>query len=559
MAFEKRIVNQQRTLPVSHIIRIGERYLSKGKLIPRKLDHFQVCHALPLADGRYPVDEELMKTIDPENQRPKELDIVLPGDNLTEVCPTYLSFYKSFSVGGDKGYRICRRFCWGNGETAERLNVKTGMYDEIECLGDKCQYRQPAPGTGRRECKMTTRLYCILPQSMEFGTYAKFESHGDITCSELLGSLEEIQRLMHGMLSGIPLKLRITGRKCAKGLVYTVHAVCTGDFQALVGYMQKAVELRTSIAQLGIAYNRPMLTQDLQAEDPVENADIVGNFYPDQDKNPEVGSKVIELKAKVVSDDEGSDGTVGPEAMQSAGPVVATLPAPAALPAAEPAKRKRRRKSTQNKEVDRAPATADIVAPDGTRYKIVNVDGMFFVDIGTERLSNADIEKLRALANGKFSQAVTITGHKPEPGFIETTVAVDGYGTLSAMYNKPTGELHLMLNGKTVVTNLDDAVADCDKARDEEASSLPEQKRRQSNDTIDTAAIDDTNDGAGDDDIEQVGPTPEEVKNWGLTTSTHEMIINVLFNRLDEGDVDLANVIATIKEHSGGATPPWEI
>jgi hypothetical protein len=174
----------------------------------------------PVAVDYFVVPEEVQLAC--KNPRPKELDVVIPHEDLEVVIPAYLKRY------GDQFGLICR----GDGETAtladnhsnkEEYGVKTtpdgyvygptGEKLAVEEINGKKWVRIPClykdcPLYIARKCREVAILSVMLPKvpgvlgvySIDTGSYNSYQN--------IKNSLEML-RAMVGRISFIPLKLKV--------------------------------------------------------------------------------------------------------------------------------------------------------------------------------------------------------------------------------------------------------------------------------------------------------------------------------------------------------------
>ncbi len=188
-------LSQIRRLPRVGIIRLGVKKKSaKGTEYPSAVDYF-VC------------PDEVKKVY---GEKPRELDIVFPLDEIDDVFP---QFYKRY--GHSKGL-----VCKGDGERANQINEKTGEFEEVECLGQQCPFYQA------KKCKEVATLNFILPKIQLDGIY-QLHTSSFHSIVKINSSLDYI-RSMFGKISMIPLKLVVEGTeahpdKKMKKVVYTLR------------------------------------------------------------------------------------------------------------------------------------------------------------------------------------------------------------------------------------------------------------------------------------------------------------------------------------------------
>jgi len=166
-------VSERRRLPRLGKIRLGIKKISKksGKEYPAEVDYFVVP---PEVEKFY-------------GAQPKELDVMAPVNDLDVIFPQRYVWY-----GQSRGPK-----CIGNGETAIRVNEKTGEFEDREC---------PCELLEQKKCQRRAHLLLILPKISLGGVYqidiGSYHSIVDIN-----SGLEYVEGLI-GRFAMIPLKLR---------------------------------------------------------------------------------------------------------------------------------------------------------------------------------------------------------------------------------------------------------------------------------------------------------------------------------------------------------------
>lgn len=165
-------LSDRRRLPRLGIIRLGIKVKNeKGKEYPRETDYF-VC------------PEEVRKVY---GEQPKELEVMIPINDLESVFPTAYKFY-----GSSRGLK-----CQGNGEIAYRVNDQTKEMDEVQC---PCQLLEEG------KCKQSANLMVMIPKVSVGGIYqVRTSSFNSII--DLSSGLDYVAALL-GRFAMVPLKLR---------------------------------------------------------------------------------------------------------------------------------------------------------------------------------------------------------------------------------------------------------------------------------------------------------------------------------------------------------------
>ena len=268
-------LSQIRRLPRVGIIRLGVKAKSvKGTEYPKAVDYF-VC------------PDEVKKIY---GEKPKELDIVLPLDEIDDVFP---QFYKRY--GSSKGL-----ICKGDGETASQINEKTGEFEEVECLGQKCQFYQA------KKCKEVATLNFILPKVQLDGIY-QLHTSSFHSIVKINSSLDYI-RSMFGKISMLPLKLVVEGTeahpdKKMKKVVYTLRIAF--DSKEIMKSIQKReglLEQASSPVRIDAPKTTPTAKQAPKIELPSSDENPVEDLPDEQFDKSEVA--LCDVCTNVLTDKE---------------------------------------------------------------------------------------------------------------------------------------------------------------------------------------------------------------------------------------------------------------
>lgn len=218
--------------------------------IPAKFDHFVVTATERTKEGNFKIDNELMDKLGGE---PRELSIRLLFDNIDMNFFTELQFYSGRKL-----------LCHGDGETATRTynkagedvilvdgknekkaTVKEGDIKIVRCNPDTC----PIFKDGK--CKPTGILSCALSDSMELGGVYRFRTHSWNSISSILAALEFFASNTKGVLTGLPLKMKMVKKTTEEhGDIEYVTVVLDG--LELSGMRQAALSEMNSRKMLGL-------------------------------------------------------------------------------------------------------------------------------------------------------------------------------------------------------------------------------------------------------------------------------------------------------------------
>ena len=158
-------------------IRLGvKKKTGGGKEYPSAVDYF-VC------------PEEVK---DVYGDKPRELDIMIPHDDIEEVFPTALKMY-----GSQQGLK-----CTGDGETARRRIKDTNDWKDIECGYKDCKYYKEG------HCTEVGNLQVILPKVKGMLGIYQIDTSSYHSTLNIKSSLQMLKQTL-GRCSLIPLKLEV--------------------------------------------------------------------------------------------------------------------------------------------------------------------------------------------------------------------------------------------------------------------------------------------------------------------------------------------------------------
>lgn len=278
-------IKWQRPLKLPEVgkIKIGkkgeERKSASGGTyrIPTFTDHFTVTTTTKDRAGDFIPDAKIMEQI---GANCKELDVVLLYDDIDLNYVEYLGVYNGRTL-----------WCRGNGETAFRLkDDKTGEKTQMAC---PCPLASPAADGTKAKCGPHGVLSVLLPKaSSSIGGVYTLRTASANSCRNLRASMMFIKSLTGGVLSRIPLKLKVTmeTKQSASGaktvpILSLVYEPSAGEnaFQEL--YAQ-ALQIATHRSQFAVSLNemeqerRKALTFDIPEGDDDPAAEITAEFQP---------------------------------------------------------------------------------------------------------------------------------------------------------------------------------------------------------------------------------------------------------------------------------------
>jgi hypothetical protein len=188
-------------LPRLGVIRLGLKVKSKktGREYPKEVDYFVVPREVAEVFG----------------ERPKELDVMIPINDIEAVFPTAYKYY-----GSSRGLK-----CMGNGEIAYRVNSETKEMEKVTC---HCNLLDAG-------CKQTAVLNVMIPRVSVGGVYQiRTNSYNSIV--DVQSGLRYVSELI-GRFAMVPLKLRRvkteTHYQGKKQIHYTLKIIFDYDIQTL--------------------------------------------------------------------------------------------------------------------------------------------------------------------------------------------------------------------------------------------------------------------------------------------------------------------------------------
>jgi len=195
-------LSDRRRLPRLGSIRLGTKKKSAktGNEYPSETDYF-VC------------PPEVMEIY---GETPKELDVMVPLNDLDAVFPTAYKYW-----GSSSGLK-----CQGDGETAFKVNPETKEMESIKCPCDLLE---------AGKCKQTATLMVMLPKVSVGGIY-QIRSSSFNSIIDIQSGLDYVSALL-GRFSMVPLKLRRvkieTHHEGKKQNHYTLQIVFDADITTL--------------------------------------------------------------------------------------------------------------------------------------------------------------------------------------------------------------------------------------------------------------------------------------------------------------------------------------
>jgi hypothetical protein len=195
-------LSDRRRLPRLGSIRLGIKMKSRntGNEYPKETDYL-VCP--PEVQAHY-------------GEKPKEIDIMLPLNDIDAVFPCAYKYY-----GSSKGLK-----CQGDGETAWRVNEQTKEMEQVKC---------PCELLDQKKCKQSGTLMVMIPKVSVGGIYQiRTSSYNSIV--DINSGLDYVSALL-GRFAMVPLKLRRvkteTHHDEKKQDHYTLQVIFDADIKTL--------------------------------------------------------------------------------------------------------------------------------------------------------------------------------------------------------------------------------------------------------------------------------------------------------------------------------------
>jgi hypothetical protein len=214
-------LSEERRLPRIGKIHLGVKKVSKssGNEYPAAVDYF-VC------------PPEIVAIY---GEQPRELEVLLPSDNLAEVFPTAYKFYR-------KGVGL---WCTGNGETGYRVGAgEGGGIGECPC---PCDFLNTTPA----QCKQMANLMVIVPRVSIGGVY-QIDTSSINSIIDIQSGIAYAKEILGGRVAMVPFTLRLSPREVTtpdgkKKVIHTM-SIALASFGTMRDLRGKLDEVR-SMAQ----------------------------------------------------------------------------------------------------------------------------------------------------------------------------------------------------------------------------------------------------------------------------------------------------------------------
>lgn len=253
-------------------IKIGDKGGKSGS--PRKFDHFEIRTIHKDSEGNLLPDLLMMERL---GERPTSLKIRLPFNDLDMVFNSTLAYYRGRN-----------RFCWGDGETAQRLSTvndgsraQFGPAQPYGPCGETCaDFRE-------RRCKPLGVLQVILEDQQQIGGAYVFKTTSWNSIRNILTSLTAIKAQAGGHLAWIPLTMKLVPQTVqpmdgtAANTAYIVQIAFDGNPQQLLSTVREMFAMRAPLIQEIRELEAGLKALPAAVEGPEEAADTQEEFYPE--------------------------------------------------------------------------------------------------------------------------------------------------------------------------------------------------------------------------------------------------------------------------------------
>ncbi|MGV3570346.1 MAG: hydrolase or metal-binding protein [Ramlibacter sp.] len=258
------------TPPVLGRISIGRVVEREGRRLPEKDDEFTITTQVHGGNGwiPHPLDSELRGA---EGRKLRAIPVWLPFNEPDLVLRATYSMFDR---------RTGRPLCVGDGQTCRR-STSSGM-QSLPC---------PAPEgcdlAASAGCKPYARLHVRIGEEDELGTFA-FRTTGFNSIRTLSARLQYFQAVSGGLLSTLPLELRLRGKSTtqSRGMPIYFADLTTRSGMSLPEALVQARELEASRQSAGFdqkgldAAARAGLALGAFEESEEEGVAVVEEFFP---------------------------------------------------------------------------------------------------------------------------------------------------------------------------------------------------------------------------------------------------------------------------------------
>jgi Recombination directionality factor-like len=253
-------------------IKIGDKGGKSGA--PIKFDHFEIRTTQRDEQGRWLPDEAMMARV---GEKPTSLKIRLPFNDIDMVFSTTLAYYRGRN-----------RFCWGDGESAQRLTVvsdghspRFGSPQPYGPCGEACK------DFADRRCKPLATLQLILEEQQQVGGAYVFKTTSWNSIRNIASALAAIKAQTGGILAWVPLTMKLVPQVVQPkdgspaNTAYVVQIVFEGSPQQLLTTVRDLLATRAPLIQEIRELEAGLKALPEAGEDPIESADTQEEFYPE--------------------------------------------------------------------------------------------------------------------------------------------------------------------------------------------------------------------------------------------------------------------------------------
>jgi hypothetical protein len=254
---------------------------------PQKLDHFLVTTLERDAKGDLKVDEPLLRKLaeatGSKDGKVREISISLLSDDIDEILTASYCWYDSKRIAARCDGETCLWYRDNKGNA-----IPQGR--PVPCKGEHLELKDEK---GNPRFKVHATLNCVIAAGdARWGGVYKFRTTSRITLEQLYGSLQHLQLLTNGILSGLPLRLVVRPIQVnptvngtpTSSTVYVVHVELRGPDLSAV--QQQAIQIahtrNANVAQLRAAQAEYLKLLKAPGEDEgeEEQEDVAAEFHP---------------------------------------------------------------------------------------------------------------------------------------------------------------------------------------------------------------------------------------------------------------------------------------
>jgi hypothetical protein len=253
-------------------IKIGDKGGKSGS--PRKFDHFEIRSTEKTADGDLVPDDAMMARL---GERPTSLKIRLPFNDIDMVFNSTLAYYRGRN-----------RFCWGDGETAQRLTItQNGEHPRFGPAAPFGPCGETCPDFVARRCKPLASLQVILEEQQQIGGAYLFKTTSWNSIRNIMTALTAIKAQAGGLLAWVPLTMKLVPQVVqpkdggTANTAYIVQIVFEGSPQQLLTTVRELLGTRAPLIQELRELEAGLKALPPAEEEAGEASDTQEEFYPE--------------------------------------------------------------------------------------------------------------------------------------------------------------------------------------------------------------------------------------------------------------------------------------